>query len=359
MDRSDLEKSGLIIIGHGSAMPHNREVLERLAEELRERSAFSTVATAFMERDRPTISEAIDSLAETGISRIVLVPAFLAMGVHTLRDIPRLIEAKEKELMQKGKQTEIFYGEPIGPDIRVAEIIEERALEALGFGGPGEGFALDPYSVAASRDILETSMRLIRREIGGYLKNVPPSHVPIIERVVHATADPEFAKLIVISEGAVEAGVSAIKSGAKVVADVKMVKAGISEARLKRFGTKVCTYTDDKRALRLANGGSITRSAAGIRLAVEEGLDGAVVLIGNAPTAAFEIAEAVKRGSARPALIVATPVGYVGAAKSKEEVSALPTPSITVKGRKGGSPVAASIFNALLAMAEREKGGLR
>ena len=89
-----------------------------------------------------------------------------------------------------------------------------------------------------------------------------------------------------------------------------------------------------------------------MELAVKDGLDGAIILIGNAPTAAFELAEQVKKGEAKPALIVAVPVGYVGAAESKEVIAKLPIPFIIVKGRKGGSTIAVGIFNSLLAMAE-------
>jgi precorrin-8X/cobalt-precorrin-8 methylmutase len=92
-----------------------------------------------------------------------------------------------------------------------------------------------------------------------------------------------------------------------------------------------------------------------MRLAINEGVDGAIMLIGNAPTAAFELADAVKKGKAKPALIVATPVGYIGAAESKEVIATLSLPYITNRGRKGGSAVAVAVFNALLAMAEGRK----
>jgi precorrin-8X/cobalt-precorrin-8 methylmutase len=170
--------------------------------------------------------------------------------------------------------------------------------------------------------------------------------------VVHTTAEPEFAKLLVISDKAVKAGVDAVKAGAKIVTDVKMVKAGISEARVKRFGGKTLTYIDDPQTVKLAEKEGISRSAAAIRLAVNDGVDGAIILIGNAPTAAFELADAVKKGQAKPALIVATPVGYIGAAESKELIATLPVPFIILRTRKGGSAVAVAIFNALLAMAE-------
>ena len=95
-------------------------------------------------------------------------------------------------------------------------------------------------------------MKLIRPEIKKMLEDAPKNHAPIIERVVHTTADPEFAKLIVISTKAVDDGVAAIKRGAKIVTDVKMVKAGINEVRVKKFGGKILTYIDDERATKMA-----------------------------------------------------------------------------------------------------------
>jgi precorrin-8X/cobalt-precorrin-8 methylmutase len=350
-----MDKIGLIIIGHGSKLPHNRENLEKLADILRKRAAFKTVEISFMIRNKPTIPQAIESLAKKGVSKIVLIPAFLAPGVHTTREIPELIELKEKEPWLKERGIELVYGEPLGADERIAEIIEEKALKALGQEPAKPSAVTDAYSIAASKKIIDASMQFIREALGDSIDNVPESNMPVIERVVHATADPEFAKLLVISEKAVEAGVAAIKAGAKIVTDVKMVKAGINEARLKRFGTKISTYIDDERAVKMAKVKSLTRSAAAMRLAVEDGLDGAIVLIGNAPTAAFELADAVKQGLAKPALIAAVPVGYVGAAESKEAVAELPIPFIVVKGRKGGSTIAVAVFNALLTMAEQAK----
>ncbi|MEJ5327624.1 MAG: sirohydrochlorin nickelochelatase [Candidatus Bathyarchaeia archaeon] len=349
-----MDKVGLIIIGHGSKLPHNRENLEKLADILRKRAIFKTVEIAFMVRNTPTIPDAIESLAKKGVSKIVLVPAFLAPGVHTTREIPELIAMKEKEPLLKGRGIELVYGEPLGADARIAEIIEEKALKALGQEVKEDNVLIDPYAITASNEIAKTSMCLIRQALGDFLENVPPSNVPIIERVVHATADPEFAKLLIISEKAVDAGIAAIKAGAKIVTDVKMVKAGINEARLKKFSAKILTYIDDKRAIKLANDESITRAAAAMRLAVKDGLDGAIVVIGNAPTAAFELADAVKQGLAKPALIIAVPVGYVGAAESKEAISKLPIPFVIVRGRKGGSTVAVAILNALLSLAEQE-----
>jgi precorrin-8X/cobalt-precorrin-8 methylmutase len=352
-----MDEVALVLIGHGSKLSHNRENLVKIAEILRKKSRFKTVEISFMVRDTPTIPEAIESIVKRGIKKIVLVPAFLAAGVHTTQEIPELIGVKDKESQLSAKGIHLFYGEPIGADECVAVILEEKALKALGEKMPEHHHASfssssEAKTPASSNKIYDTSMSLIRPEIKGILAKAPKKHIPIIERVVHTTADPEFAKLLVISDKAVDAGVAAIKAGAKIITDVKMVKAGINENRVKRFGGKILTYIDDKRATKMANDESITRSTAAIRLAVEDNVNGAIFLIGNAPTAAFELARAIEAGTAKPALIVATEVGYVGAAESKEVIAKLPIPYIIIRGRKGGSTIAVAIFNALLAMAE-------
>jgi precorrin-8X/cobalt-precorrin-8 methylmutase len=349
--------AGLILIGHGSKLPHNRENIEKLADILRIRGNFKAVEIAFMVRDTPTIAEAIDEMANKTISKIVLVPAFLAPGVHTTQEIPELIGVKENEPKLKARGIELVYGEPMGSDERIADILEEKALKALRAEVNSNREIIDAYSIAEAGKIVDKSMLLIRQAIGDDLAKLPNDKVSIVERVVHTTADPEFAKLITISDDAVFSGVAAIKAGAKVVTDVKMVKAGINDARLKKFGCTIFTYTNHYQVMELAEKESLTRSAAGMRLAINDGLDGAIVLIGNAPTAAFELADQIKAGKVKPALIVAVPVGFVGASESKEEIAKLPVPYIITKGRKGGSTIAVAIFNALLSKAEGKPYG--
>ena len=353
-----MDKVGLVLIGHGSKLPQNRENLEKLATILREKSEFKIVEISFMVRNTPTVSEAIDSLVKKDVSKIVLVPVFLAPGVHTTQDIPELIDVKAKEAQLSKQGIQLFYGEPMGADECIAVILAEKALKALGqkVEHNHASFTMEKPRVlpASSNKIYDQSMKLIRPEIKDVLAKAPKNQISIIERVVHTTADPEFAKLLVISDKAVEAGVAAIRAGAKVVTDVKMIKAGISHGRVKRFGGEILTYIDDERATKMASDESITRSTAAMRLAVQDGLDGGIVLIGNAPTAAFELAELIKKGKVKPALIVGVPVGYVGAAESKEVVAKLSVPYIITKGRKGGSTIAVAIFNALLNMAEEK-----
>lgn len=354
-----MNKIGLILIGHGSKLPYNRETLEKLAEILRKRSRFERVEISFMVKNKPTIPEAIESVVKHGIAKIVLIPTFLAHGVHTKEEIPEMLKLKEEEPKLKAQGVTLIYGEPLGYDERIAEIIEEKALRALGQETSEGTKARDASTLPASTNMFKTSISIVRGFIGDILEKAPETHAPIIERVVHTTADPEFAKLLVIEEKAVEVGVAAIKAGAKIITDVKMVSAGINKTRVGRFGGRILTYIDDERAIKLAKQESITRAAAAMRLAIKDGVDNSIIVIGNAPTAAFELAKAVKQGQAKPALIIATPVGYVGAAESKETISKLPIPYVVIKGPKGGSALAVAVFNALLAMAENEEAATK
>ncbi|MCW4015958.1 MAG: sirohydrochlorin nickelochelatase [Candidatus Bathyarchaeota archaeon] len=351
-----MSKTCLIIIGHGSKLPHNKETMEKLADQIRRRSSFDKVETAFMVRNKPSIPEAIENAVKKGATKIVLVPTFIAHGVHTTDEIPEILKTKQKELGLKAQGVKIIYGEPLGPDERIAKIVEEKALKLLGQQSSEIKKVQEARNLTASINMYKTSITIIRPLIADTLEKAPKTHAPIIERVVHTTADPEYAKLVVIDKHAVEAGVAAIKAGAKVIADVKMVKVGINEARIKRFRGQILSYVDDERAVKLAKQESITRSAAAMRLAIKDGIDNSIIAIGNAPTAAFEIAKAVRQGLAKPALIIATPVGYVGAADSKKEVASLPIPYVIIRGPKGGSALAVAVFNALLGIAEKDLG---
>jgi precorrin-8X/cobalt-precorrin-8 methylmutase len=346
------EKTCLILIGHGSKLEHNKQTVEKLAETLRNRAKFDNVETCFMVRNKPSIPEILKKVAKQETTKIVFVPTFLAHGVHTKQEIPDIIKTEQEELGLNRMGVEVFYGEPLGFDHRLVEIVEEKALKMLGQQSDDETKVAEARRLVAATDMYKTSMSIIRPLIDDVLKKAPESHAPVIERVVHTTADPEFAKLVVMEENAVESGVVAIRAGAKIVTDVKMVKAGINPTRVRKFGGQVLNYLDDERVIELAKQEKITRSAAAMRLAIKDGLDGSIVAIGNAPTAAFELSKAVNQGIVKPALIIATPVGYVGAAESKEEVAKLPVPFVIIRGPKGGSAIAVAVFNALLGLAE-------
>jgi len=347
-----MDNVGLILVGHGSRLPQHKESIEKLAEILRSTSKFKLVETAYMIRNRPSIVEALDQMSKRGVKKVVLIPVFMTLGSHTLEDIPKILGLGEGGRVTKWGGMEVIYGDPLGPDIRIAKIIEEKALEALGERMQPQ-ISPDSEGLAATDAIFETSMSVVRSMIREALEKVSEKHARIIERVVHATADPEFAKLIVIHDKAVEAGIKAIKSGAKVITDVKMVMAGINATKLRKFGGKILCYIDDERALKLASERNLTRAAAAMRLAINEDLNYGIAVIGNSPTATFELVKAVKNKEAAPALIIATPVGFIKAAEAKEAVMKLEIPFITLRGFKGGSPIAVAIFNALLTLAEK------
>jgi precorrin-8X/cobalt-precorrin-8 methylmutase len=183
-------------------------------------------------------------------------------------------------------------------------------------------------------------------------KEFKGSEREVLKRVVHATADLEFANLLIFSEGSTAAGISAIASSCNIITDVNMLRAGITKER--PGAAEAFCFITDQDVRQTAKGEGITRSAAGIRKAAALGLiDGSIVAIGNAPTALFEIMRLIKNGS-RPALVVGVPVGFVGAAESKEALESITeVPFITNRGRKGGTPVAAAVVNAIIKLAKQ------
>lgn len=195
--------------------------------------------------------------------------------------------------------------------------------------------------------IEERSFAIIEEELGSLGRK--PEEAKVVKRVVHATADPEFADLIEISSGAISSGKDGLNNGSNVVTDVNMLKSGINGKILAELGGDLSCYISDKKVADRAQEQGITRSRVAMRLAV--GLEeNRVFAIGNAPTALNELIDLVEGGEVEPDLVVGTPVGFVGAASAKESLSEMEIPFITVQGRKGGSAVAASIINSLLYM---------
>lgn len=193
------------------------------------------------------------------------------------------------------------------------------------------------------------SFATIRRESD--LSGVPADAEKVAVRMIHGTGQTDLADELVIHPGLVTAARGALESGAPILADAHMVASGITRARLPKDNDVVCLLRDD-RVLDLAREMRTTRSAAAVSLWADR-LDGAVVAIGNAPTALFHLLEMLLDGAARPAAIVGVPVGFIGAAESKEALAsfaadhAIDIPFLTVRGRRGGSAMAASAVNAL------------
>ncbi len=183
--------------------------------------------------------------------------------------------------------------------------------------------------------IEDESYRILRERVD--LSHLGPLSRAVAVRVIHASADLEYAESLVLDEAALERGLEALRRDAPIVADVGMVAAGIT-------AREALCFVSDPRAHSLSERLGITRSAAGFKLAEREAGFEAVWVVGNAPTALFELLEL----EARPALVVGLPVGFVGAAESKERLIGSGLPAVANRGPKGGSAVAAASLNALL-----------
>jgi precorrin-8X/cobalt-precorrin-8 methylmutase len=171
----------------------------------------------------------------------------------------------------------------------------------------------------------------------------------VVCRIVRAEGDPEISLDVEFSKGAVELGIASIKAGADVVTDVRMVEVGISKALLSRSGNRTMCQIDTPQVAERARKESTTRSVAAMR-ELSPHINGAVVAVGNAPTALLALLDMVAEGSVKPALVIGMPVGYVACAESKDELTRSSVPYITIKGRRGGSSAAAATVNALLTL---------
>ncbi|GGE13238.1 precorrin-8X methylmutase [Marinithermofilum abyssi] len=210
-----------------------------------------------------------------------------------------------------------------------------------------------PFEPMTTRpqEIEANSFRIITEELGAH--SFTEEQYPVVQRVIHATADFELGRSLLFHPRAVQAGIEAIRAGRPVIADVQMVQVGISKPRLEQFGGDVRVYISDADVVEEAKRLGTTRAIVSMRKAVKEA-EGGIFAIGNAPTALLELIRLVREGIAKPGLIIGVPVGFVSAAESKEELVQLDVPFITNRGRKGGSPAAVAAVNALSLLAVRE-----
>lgn len=194
--------------------------------------------------------------------------------------------------------------------------------------------------------IEDRSMELIAPHLAGL--NLNEDETAVYSRMIHTTGDVEYGKIARKSDDAVEAGLKALAAGARIYTDVEMVRTGTNKRALAQLNGEIFCRVSDPEVAAYAKEQGITRSMAAMRMFGKE-LDGSIIAIGNAPTALFEVIRMMEEDGIRPALIIGIPVGFVGAAESKEElIKRSPVPYITVVGNKGGSPVAASVLNAML-----------
>lgn len=199
-------------------------------------------------------------------------------------------------------------------------------------------------------DIERTSMSIIAAELAERNIILPPEHEAVVKRVIHTTADFDYAENLRFTSRAAELGQAALRRGIPIVTDTNMAKAGVSKPSLKTLGCELHCFMADPEVAMLAKEQGLTRAAVSMEKAARE-LPGAILAVGNAPTALLRIAELIAEGL-RPALVIGVPVGFVNVEESKEILfaacEACGVPAIAAMGRKGGSNVAAAICNALL-----------
>lgn len=199
-------------------------------------------------------------------------------------------------------------------------------------------------------DIEKRSFEIITKELN---QKIPEDDkAPIIKRVIHTTADFDYADSLIFSKNAVANALEAIKGGASIVTDTQMVRAGINKGILGSFGGEVYCFMSDEDVAATAKERNITRASASMDKAA--GLDKELIFaIGNAPTALIRLYELINAGIIKPKLIIGVPVGFVNVEAAKELILTQDIDYIVARGRKGGSNVAASICNALLYMLKR------
>lgn len=215
---------------------------------------------------------------------------------------------------------------------------EESAKESMFMGA----------STKQGYEIAEKSREIVRSLIDNKTKDLSYGERSIVERIVHSTADPEYADITKMSKNFVEASLRSIEDGKDILTDINMVKTGIN-----KYSGEVKCYIRDERAVTIAKAENITRAAAAIMVAADDGFDG-IVAIGNAPTALLEVLNLYKKGSIKIDSVIGVPVGFVGAAESKKALQNTKIPHIVTEGPKGGTSVAVATVNSLINLKRSE-----
>ncbi len=197
-------------------------------------------------------------------------------------------------------------------------------------------------------EIAAKSREIVKSLINEKTKNLTLEERSIVERIVHSTADPEYANITRMSADFVTRSLEAISAGKDILTDINMVRVGIN-----KYPGDVKCYIGDEETIKLAKEQEITRAAAAVEIAARNGFDG-VVAIGNAPTALWKVMELVESGSINVQSVIGVPVGFVGAAESKKALKETNIPHMITEGPKGGTPVAVAAVNSLINISQTE-----
>jgi precorrin-8X/cobalt-precorrin-8 methylmutase len=326
---------GIIIISHGSPRHQANGGFADLVGRIAARLGVADVLPAFFSIARPNIQEQVAALAARGLRRIVLMPYFLYSGRHVSVDIP----AQLAECRRRFPHIAMELLPTLESDPALEDLVVERLTPLLGDEAalPSDGRAIE-----------ELSYQIIGRQFPN-LGNADPAVRHIAGRIIHATADLALARTLAIHPQAAQRGRAALAAGKPILCDVRMVQAGITKT-----GNEVVCVIDDEEVALLARQNACTRAAAAMEKLAPQ-FEGAIVAVGNAPTALWKVMEVARRGGPRPALVVGMPVGFVGARQSKLALIQSGLCYITNTSPRGGSPVAAAAINALAILNQQEQ----
>lgn len=328
------DKAALLVVAHGSREAAANQAFLAMVARLNRRAG-AELAAAFLGSAEPSIPAAAADLARRGVRRIHLMPWFLSEGRHAREDLPALAAQCERELGVSVRMAPGLQGERLLEEIildRSAELVEGGAELAEGLPTTGEAITAE-------------SRRIIDARLGDYELAGPARE--IARRVIHATADFSFARTLRVHERAADAAAEALRERHAIICDVRMVQAGITAT-----DCELLCAVDQPDIADAARREGTTRSAAAMAKLADR-MGGAIVAIGNAPTALWKVLE-LARGGVRPAVVVGLPVGFVGARESKLALLASGLCYVTNTTSRGGSPVAAAAVNALAAMGRRD-----
>ncbi|MCK9420469.1 MAG: precorrin-8X methylmutase [Nitrospirae bacterium] len=347
-------KESILLLGHGSPKKDANK-LDQMAAMLHTMlhagCAENCVKVAYLQFAEPGIMDTIKDSVSRGAKKVILHPFFLSAGLHVTKDIPEMID----EARGLYPEVTFIYTEPLGIHEKLAHIVMERISAA---------------EVLAPAAIEKRSFDILSAEAD--LSSIPADRLPIVQRVIHATADFDFKDTLMFHPDAVAAGLAAIKAGRDILTDVEMVRTGINKKHLGRWGGKVICSIQNTGAqgggeqtsgvrskefgVRSAEFGVKTKAEIGIETALRENHNIGIIAIGNAPTALIKTIDLLANSELRTPnselLLIGVPVGFVKAVESKALLASQSFPFITALGRKGGTPVAVAIVNALLKMAE-------
>ncbi|MFA5983985.1 MAG: precorrin-8X methylmutase [Methylococcaceae bacterium] len=370
----------LVLVGRGTTDSDANGDVAKFARMLQEGMGFGTAFVCYAGTAKPLVADGLRTATQLGYARLIVVPFFLFDGVL----VKRIYEAADA-IQAREPAVDVLKVPYLGVHMAVAEVLIERAQEAID-GRAAMNCALCKYRVQivgfeaqvgepqrahhlSVRGLLENtavalaptqgfrayqahpieveSFRIIAA--GRDWSSFPLAQVTILQRLVHTSGDFNVVDDLYFSVGAVEAGIRAILRCKLIVTDVTMVQTGLKRMLLEQLDINTWCGVHDQETVLLADAQGLTRSAAGIRRAWQKFGNDMVLVIGDAPTAIMEALYLIKQHGWRPQLIIGLPVGFVGTCEAKAALKrCLQVPRITNSGTRGGSPLAASVANALM-----------